>query len=350
MPPFLRAGKLGLYLAAWLPIAYALAILLGGPGRIPWPWNAAAAVPLCLIYAFICLCAWYPCRALPPRAGRLSRIVVAHLMAASMASGLWLATAVAIFAALPVATRAVRAAMPEVYAMGIVVYLLAVAVNYALLAFEDSQEAQAREGQARLLAGEAELRALKAQINPHFLYNCLNSISALTTIDPAKAREMCVLLSEFLRSTLGLSEKSSISLAEDLALVRGYLAIERIRFGSRLEVHEELQGPWENYPVPALLLQPLVENAVVHGIANLIEPGYIKIHAGPIGEGGVLLAVENSFDSEAQPSKRRGGFGLAAARKRLDAHYNGRARLDTIVQDGTFRVEIRLPKEEDAIE
>src|SRR5256884_2648865 len=106
---------------------------------------------------------------------------------------------------------------------------------------EDSRRAEAQATEARILARDAELKALKAQVNPHFLFNSLNSVSALTSIDPSKAREMCILLSEFLRLTLGLGEKTVIPLSEELALLERFLAIEKVRFGARLRVEEKIQ-------------------------------------------------------------------------------------------------------------
>jgi LytS/YehU family sensor histidine kinase len=341
--PLLRGGKLGLYFLAWLPIAYALSWLLAAQGRLSWPAAVGIAAPLCLVYAFICPSAWYACRSLPPEKETLTRILVTHVASAAVAAAIWTAIATALFAALRL-TGSIRPVLPAVSAMGFVLYLLAVAIFYVVLSVEAAQEAQAREGEARLLAGKAELRALKAQVNPHFLYNSLNSISALTSIDPGKAREMCVLLGGFLRSTLGLGEKTAITLAEEIALVRSYLAIEQIRFGSRLEVRAEMESECEAYTVPPLLLQPLVENAVVHGIAGLIEPGLIRIAAHRNSGGGVSLVVENSFDGEAAPAKRAGGFGLVSVRKRLEAHYDGAATLRTAAVDGKYRVEIHLPE------
>lgn len=343
MHPLLRGGRLGLYFLAWLPIAGALSFLLAVQARVSWLAAIAIAIPFCLVLALICPSAWYTCRSLPLGKETLRRILITHFVSAVVAAGIWTVVAAAlasIFA--PIGSN--RAILPAVFAIGMVLYLLAVAIFYVVLAVEAAQEAQAREAEAHLLAGKAELQALKAQVNPHFLFNSLNSISALTSIDAAKAREMCVLLGGFLRSTLGIGEKAAIPLAEELSLTRNYLAIERIRFGARLEVREEIASECDAYPVPPLLLQPLVENAVVHGIARLIEPGLIRIAAHRNKEGGVALVVENSFDGEAPPAKRAGGFGLVSVRKRLQAHYDGAATLRTVAAEGTYRVEIQLPE------
>ena len=136
------------------------------------------------------------------------------------------------------------------YAAGFFYYLLSVAFNYAIIAQKASSDAQARALESSMRAREAELTALKAQINPHFLYNSLNSISALTSIDPARAREMCVLLADFLRMTLGMGEKALIPLSEELALLEKYCAIEKVRFGDRLTVKEDIAEETKECVVP----------------------------------------------------------------------------------------------------
>src|SRR5207302_9247454 len=124
------------------------------------------------------------------------------------------------------------------FGTGVLLYLLAIALHYVLLSNEAAHNAEEREMEAHVLARESELKALKTQVNPHFIFNCLNSISALTSSDPATAREMCIRLGEFLRKTLGLGEKAHIPLGEELDLVHAYLSVEQIRFGSRLKLEE----------------------------------------------------------------------------------------------------------------
>ena len=126
-----------------------------------------------------------------------------------------------------------------------------------------------------MLAREAELRSLRTQIDPHFLFNTLHSISALTTADPPSARRMCVLLGDFLRDSLALGALDRITNDRELQLATRFLEIERVRFGDRLRIdaNSSANGTWR---VPPLLLQPLVENAVTHGVAHLIEGGVIE--------------------------------------------------------------------------
>jgi LytS/YehU family sensor histidine kinase len=192
-------------------------------------------------------------------------------------------------------------------------------------------------------AREAELRALKAQINPHFLFNSLNSISALTSIDPSRARDMCVLLGDFLRLTLGLGEKTSVRFSEELDLLQKYMAIEKVRFGERLKMHEEIQEESKVCLLPPLLLQPLVENAVKHGIASLPEGGEIRL-AVQRQNGRLAILVENSWDPEAPP-RRSGGLGLKNVQRRLEARYGKDASLRISTEGELFQVSLSLPAE-----
>jgi len=141
------------------------------------------------------------------------------------------------------------------------------------------REALNREMQALVIARDAELKALKAQINPHFLFNSLNSISALAGIDAVRAREMCVGLSDFLRNSLRMGEREVVPLSEELALADSYLGVEQVRFGARLRVEQAMEPGCETCLVPPLLLQPLVENAVKHGIASMVDGGTVRLEA-----------------------------------------------------------------------
>jgi LytS/YehU family sensor histidine kinase len=312
-----------------------------------WSWLEAASIvlPLTVFYAFVCLSAWYLCRFVPIRPAGIPRLLAANLAAAALASGLWVAAGRALAMVLGLEAKYARQTH-VVFGMGVVLYLLAAALHYILLALESSRQARAREAEARIQARDAELRALKAQVNPHFLFNSLHSIAALTSADPARAREMCVLLSEFLRGTLGSGERDTIPFGEEMAMVKRFLAVERMRFGSRLLVDERVEEESLECAVPPLLLQPLVENAVRHGIATLVEGGTITIEARRV-EDGVWIAVENNFDESA--SKPRGnGLGLANVRLRLETRYGNRARLDVHLSGGQYRVELLVPEKAEA--
>jgi two-component system, LytTR family, sensor histidine kinase AlgZ len=348
MHPILgQLRRLRFYALAWIPLAAILLYLLAALGGLSWSRAAALAIPLCVVYSFVCLSAWYSCRGTPLETSSFSRLVLTHLAAAVVAGGIWIAVAKGLALTLstvfPGLEQQISRDYPLLLGSGVLLYLLAVALHYVLLSDQASHEAEQREAEARVLARDSELKALKTQVNPHFIFNCLNSISALTTSDSAKAREMCVLLADFLRKTLGLGEKTLIPLRDELALTHSYLSVEQIRFGARLKLEEKTEAAVLDCLVPPLLLQPLVENAVGHGISNLTEGGWIRIEIGR-GEDKLLVRIENNFDPET-PRRKGAGIGLKNVRQRLHVAYGERARFDVRNSSDRFTVSLELPGE-----
>ncbi len=351
MHPLLASrARLGAYLLGWAPIA----VLLTGIARSQgWSWAEAGALalPLCLLAAFLFLSAWFLCRALP--LGRTLESLGGHGaawgMAAVLMGGLWaglawlLARLLAWLPGLEALPLRVSIALPVLTGLGILLYLASVALSYLMLAQDRAIEAERRGAELQLLAQESELKALRAQLNPHFLFNSLNSLSALTAVDPARAREMCVLLSDFLRRSLGLGERRLVALREELDLARAYLAIEQIRFGARLQLDWRLDPAAEPALLPTLLLQPLVENAIKHGIAALPEGGVLSLSTEAV-EGHVLLRVDNPTDADA-PAPQGLGLGLRQVRQRLLGRFGSRARFEAGVQEGVHRVTLVFPLE-----
>ena len=336
MHPLLRSARaLGWYTLAWLLPAGLIGLTLTLSGDLDLYSALALAAAFAVPFAVICLTPWYLCRMLPLRDEHLLKALLNHLAAAFISSVLWFRAAAYLLPA------RLTSHLPLMFAAGIFVYLLSVALHYVYLTVEASKEAIRREQEARVLAREAELKALKAQINPHFLFNCLHSISALTTIDATEAREMCIRLSDFLRNTLRLGEKESIPFGEELALVNTYLAVEQVRFGPRLRVERNIETACERCAVPPLLLQPLIENSVKHGIAGLVEGGAIRLSASCAG-GRLHITVENDFDPES-PAPRKTGLGLANVRSRIAARHGESGRCHVAVSGGIHRVELLLP-------
>src|SRR5205823_2259667 len=197
----------------------------------------------------------------------------------------------------------------------VLLFLVALAAHYAIIGVEAARDADRQRLGLQVLTRDAELRALRAQVDPHFLYNSLNSISALTSRDPAGARQMCLLLADFLRNTLDVSARARIPLRDELALADRFLTIEQVRFGPRLQIERHIDETAAECRVPPLILQPLVENAVTHGIAGLLEGGVIRLDV-TRRDGRLAIALENPRDAAAAPSPRH-GLGLENVRQRL---------------------------------
>jgi two-component system, LytTR family, sensor histidine kinase AlgZ len=338
--------RLGLYLLGW--VAIGLLLTAGLADRGSWPIAAAIFLPLSVVFAFIGLNAGYLCRVFPIDArSSIWRTVVVHAVAAAMASAIWVAIGGAWAAALdsvsggPGAGVVYAGKRSLVFVIGALLFWLASILHYLLIAFEASQHAERRALEQTLLTRDAELKALRAQIDPHFLFNSLHSISALTTSDPAAARRMCLLLADFLRDTLRLASNRSISLGEEFALADRYLEIERVRLGSRLSVGRETDPGAAECLVPPLLLQPLVENAVVHGIGGLLDGGTIRI-AAHRGAKTLTITLENPCDPD-QPRRGGTGFGLELLKNRVLTQFGGEGVVHVDEQPGRFRVEVRIP-------
>jgi two-component system sensor histidine kinase AlgZ len=343
-----RIERLAAYLAVWLGAGVLTAGLFTRFG-LSWIEALALLSPLFLVYAFVCLSAWYVSRATPLTTTSLPRVLLSSAVASAFASAVWLGLAQAWIAALSLTASFAPAAdryaqqLPFLFAFGILLFLLSLAFHYVLLAFESALRAKRRQLELEIVTREAELRALRAQIDPHFLYNSLNSISALTGSDVAGARRMCLLLGEFLRNTLDVSARQRIPLADELALADRYLKIEQVRFGSRLRVEQRVDDDATGCLVPPLVLQPLVENAVTHGIAKLLDGGLIRLDISR-ASGGLAIVIDNPFDGDSgKATARPGGMGLDNVRNRLDAMFGRDARMDVDARDGQFRVELHIP-------
>ncbi len=299
-------------------------------------WGEVLALPV--------LASTYVCRAAPVATSDPWRVLATVGLAALVTAGLWLEAGRAwLWLVSPAAPSpyTVFSTMTMPAALGAaLVFMLASAVNYTLTAGDERQAVVARVLQAEISAREAELRALRAQVDPHFLFNCLHSISSLIGSDPPSARLMCIELAEFFRESLRAGAQHRITLAAEVDLVRRYFEIERLRFGARLNVHIQLAPDAADTTVPALLLQPLAENAVRHGIATLIDGGTVAMTA--VRDGGrILVTVDNPYDPDEQ---RQGtGIGLKNVRARLEATYGAAATLRAESADGHFTVSLSLP-------
>ena len=333
----------------WIPAAVVLIPALASIGKLSWTASILLGAPLAMISLFITIDAAYICKYAPLGKAKMWRIVVTHFTAAQVLSYLWMLIAVPYSRALayiPQLHGIDKEFLPDrwiVYVTGCLLYVFAMEFHYVGMAQDAAKEVEMQAMQTSVMAREAELRALRAQINPHFLFNSLNSISALTSIDGARAREMCLLLADFLRLTLGMGEKTVIPFSEELDLLEKFLAIEKVRFGERLRMGENIDEQAKRCTIPALLLQPLLENAVSHGIASMAEGGLIRMEA-HVQDGRLWIVVENDRDEEA-PSRKRNGVGLKNVRGRLEARYGKEATFRADAEENKFRVSMSMPAE-----
>ena len=230
--------------------------------------------------------------------------------------------------------------------MGTWLYLLVAGFSYAIRAQRRARAVEAGAAEARLLAQQAQLAALRAQVNPHFLFNALHSVGALVGSNPAQADRALERLGDLLR--YALQAEDQVSLGREWAFTQDYLAFEELRLGARLPVDARLDDAARRVLVPPLILQPLVENAVRHGIADRPEGGRIALQA-RVADDRLLLTVED--DGPGNGAKAGNGVGVGSvARERLAVLYGGAATLETRQLPTGYRVSLDLPCRESPLE
>ncbi len=347
-PIIARRDRLLLYLALWVVFGLLLATVNTVGSRTPFFWSALYAVPMALFLGMLSLPYWYLVRVLQPDETPLSRLAGTWFGVGCVTLAVWVAAGLGWQLVLSHAVSDVWAPNGDLTPLttllsfsGAIGLLVGVLGHYMLAAFDRSVQAEHRALELRVLAREAELRSLRGQLDPHFLFNCLNSVAALISTDPPGARRMVLLMSGFFRQSLGLSGRQSIPLSEEISLTETFLAIEEVRFGERLRKRFDVAQDVLTLAVPPLMLQPLVENAIHHGVAHLIAGGEIMVRAHR-RDGVLELAVENPCDPDRPPS-RGAGVGLANVRSRIETLFGNRASVDVNATPDTFRVSIVLP-------
>ena len=224
---------------------------------------------------------------------------------------------------------------------GVFIYGLIILTYYLFESLSKLSEKKAKEAQLESLVKETELKMLRSQINPHFLFNSLNSISSLTITDPEKARDMVVKLSEFMRYALSRKDEQPVSLQNELDNLRLYLDIEKVRFGDKLTTEEIIENNCLDFKIPVMLLQPLYENAVKHGVYECTESVRIKTQA-KIIDGYIEITISNNYDPA--PSLKRGtGTGLLNVTRRLELFYGNKASIKTSKENGIYTVNLYIP-------
>jgi sensor histidine kinase YesM len=233
-------------------------------------------------------------------------------------------------------------AMPVRFAFYVIFLLSISAISLMYGLFREKQLETKHESDTATMIREAELQKLQLQLQPHFLFNSLNSINALILIQPPRAREMVQQLSDFLRATLKRADEHWITLEQELNYLNLYLSIEKVRFGHRLEVQTEVDEQIKLWLIPPLLLQPLVENAIKFGLYGTTEKVVIQMITQRVGNS-LQITISNPFDSDMQPQEGS-GFGLQGLRRRLYLLYARNDLIQTEVINNHFTVQLTLPE------
>ena len=216
-------------------------------------------------------------------------------------------------------------------------------LNWMLANFEEKQEQEQRKTENDQIAIEVELVRLRQQLQPHFLFNSLNSISALAGSKPNEAREMIQKLSDFLRGTLKKEEQTIVTLYEEIEHLNLYLDIEKVRFGYRLQLIISVDESLKNLKIPPLLIQPIVENAIKFGLYDTIDAVTISIDA-KLENNVLLVIVKNPFDSKTLKANEGIGFGLTSIQRRLQLLYARNDLMQIEKTETIFTTTLKIPQ------
>ncbi|MDH3268971.1 MAG: histidine kinase [Ignavibacteria bacterium] len=229
------------------------------------------------------------------------------------------------------------------FLVGWMLYAIVVSFYYLVSYYSELQERSLKESELKNLVTQAELRSLKFQINPHFIFNSLNSMSALTEIDPKKAKEMIIKLADFLRYILATNEREKNKLSEELKNIRLYLDIEKIRFEEKFDYSEQLEKECNNAEIPNMILQPLFENVIKHGVYETFDKVTLTLNCS-FNDGFLKIHLQNNFD-ESSKSRKGTGVGLKNINDRLNLIYQRNDLMEVKKEKGIFTVTLFIPIE-----
>jgi two-component system, LytTR family, sensor kinase len=298
-----------------------------------------------IIYSGISLMLWFPFRYFNHSVTNTGVLILNLLVSAAISVTLWaVITWFIMTSVLPwedIYKTYWEATLPYRIGTGVFIFGLVILTYYLFISLNNLAQKNAREAKLETLVKETELKMLRSQINPHFLFNSLNSVSSLTISDPEKARTMVIKLSEFMRYALSRKDEQPVTLQSELENLRLYLDIEKVRFGDRLQVEENIDPGCLRTNLPVMILQPLYENAIKHGVYESSKKVTISTTVSQT-DGYVEIIISNNFDPEATPA-RGTGTGLVNVSRRLELMYGYRANIKTEKQKDTFCVKIYFP-------
>ncbi|MFT3705898.1 MAG: histidine kinase [Agriterribacter sp.] len=276
---------------------------------------------------------------------RKDQLTYLSLLCAGMA-GVWifLTRIVMLHIASAATFNAFNESVPVRIAIAVLILGCIILINVLLYTQDEQKEQERRKNESDKIARDAELYKLRQQLQPHFLFNSLNSISALVGSKPEEARKMIQQLSDYLRNTLKKEEHKSVSLSEELEYLQLYLDIEKVRFGHRLSTEIKKDDVTLQMKLPALLLQPIVENAIKFGLYDTTEDITIRIHSA-VTDNMLNIRVENPFDPEISKPVKGTGFGLSSVQKRLELLFIRNDLLTTSAKDNIFITEVKIPQQ-----
>ena len=345
--PFLERNKhIYIYGITWIFIALIQTLLILFATDLELYVALTDSLVFNSLYALLAITVWYPIRYGNPE-GKLSlSIVTTYLVVGVLIITGWLYLGFLVLKLILFEHESYFTFLNDSFiarlSTGILYYGVTLLIYHLFIYGRELEAKKLNETQLNLLVKESELNLLRSQLNPHFLFNSLNSISSLTISDPERARDMIIKLSEFLRYALRHGEREKTRLSEEVKNIDLYLEIEKIRFGDKLVFEKEISPECEAGLIPNMILQPLFENAVKHGVYESTEPIRIELSCKGIKEG-MEITIRNNFD-QGQVSRKGAGIGLKNVRNRLMLIYSKDELLSVHQSDNIFEVKLLIPQ------
>jgi len=345
-----RARFLGLYFAAWVPVAVLYSFLIYAQSRDRSLSGAIIGGGESVLFAALLgLGVWAITRRLAERPRPLSALIGVHILLGIAYSALWsglIVLSIALFAPPAILTAFLEYALGWELLTGLLIYGMVAGIAQAVAVGARLRRERDAASRAEALRARAELSALRAQMNPHFLFNTLHSISALVRTDPRAVEDALERLALLLRRLLDVNRAGAdqIVLAEEWEIVRDQLELEKLRFGDRLRVVTDLESDALECRIPIFTLQPLVENAVRHGVAAQTKPCTVRVSARVVGDVLEIDVHDDGAGADPKAVQSAKGLGLHAIRQRLLALYGDRAGVHVETSPGRgFLVRVTLP-------
>lgn len=300
-----------------------------------------------ILFSVIGVFVWFPVRFIKTETGKRFVVLFNHILIALIITGLWLTVGYSLlsraFSEYPSYVQFLQVSLPWRFFLGIFYYAGTTMFYYVMIFHGSLQEKIYQEAELKGMVREAEMNMLKFQLNPHFIFNSLNSISSLTITSPEKAKEMIIKLSDFLRYSLQQDGTQKSTLRNELENIENYLAIEKIRFGDKLDFIKEMEVDCSSYSIPSLILQPVFENAIKHGVYQSTEKVDIFFSCKKDNDF-IVIEVQNNYDPESV-MKKGAGIGLKNVAERLKLIYHKGNLLEIKQELNVFKVRIFIPIE-----
>ncbi len=348
MHPLLKTPKQFLTLGLlWSPFCFWVIFLLVRGGDISFGNAALLSVPPMGLELFICLGTWYICRTTVLNDWYMLKTIWVHVVAAVLMISSWLLLAFLYAEVLDLVSKTgawgdrFARAFPVFLAVGVSLYFIAILAHYLVLVDQKKQRAEQEMLRQKVLAGQAELKAVKATIHPHFLFNSLNMLRPLIRIEAERAQQVVAQLSDFLLYSLRYGKQELVTAGDEMEHIKNYLGIETARLGERLKLRFDIDESALHTPMPPLTLLPLVENAIKHGISQCLEGGVLEITL-KREKGDIRIDVSNPYEKPHQPVRGE-GLGIQTVKQRLAAYFGPTGQLVTKKGDTHFQVTLYFP-------